>query len=133
MKCEIIKERYEKNNYRKFHIKRIKSWTNRDVGKTKMSTHVKEINEKDKELLGSLLYLKISPEYAKLIGTPEYSFRDLVEIFGYSDLFFKITENKKEKKKFILDKPSKVFLLKKTIYSFVISKKFFNFLRLVTT
>ena len=133
MKCEIIKERYEKNNYRKFHTKRIKSWTIRDVGKIKMSTHVKEINEKDKELLGSLLYLKISPEYAKLIGIPEYSFRDLLEIFGYSDLFYKIIKNKKEKKKFILDKPSKVFLLKKTLYSFVASKKFFNFLKLVTT
>jgi len=132
MTSDIIKEGYERNNYRKFHAKRLKSWKIKDVGKIKISTYIKEITEKDKELLRSLLYLKISPEYAELLDVPDYSFRDILEKFGYLDTFYKRIENKKKEKKFTLNMPSKLFLLKKTAYSFAISKKFFNFLKLVT-
>jgi hypothetical protein len=77
---------YHDNPYRMYHTTKLASWSQKDFGKIG-DRKTKKLSQEDICFLSSLKNLKVSRQYGNLFNIPEVSFMDLLEHFGYKDLF----------------------------------------------
>jgi len=79
---EALKKAYETNSYRKFHSTKIDSWSSNVHGKIGNANKRRISNEELQDIVLLKKY-KVSREYSKAFGVPEYSFAELLERTGY--------------------------------------------------
>ena len=77
-----LSEAYKKNRFRVDNAKHLDSWTttsDREVG----NANKKELTKRGRALMGELLHMKVSKEYAEAYDLPEVTMREALEYFGY--------------------------------------------------
>lgn len=87
-----VESGYQDNPYRMYHTTKLATWSQRDFGKVG-DRKIRKLNTEEVCLLASLKNLKVSKCYGKLFNIPEASFTDLLELFGYKDLFDSVVGN----------------------------------------
>ncbi len=83
--ADDVKRGYENNPYRFENEKGIGSWSAKREGKIVIANFSQELDPKIRAEFYKLMNLKISKSYSRLFNLPQVSFKELIDIFGYSD------------------------------------------------
>ncbi|MBT7442495.1 MAG: hypothetical protein HN790_00835, partial [Methylococcales bacterium] len=93
----LVEQGYQHNGYRQQHSLKVSSWGVREYGTVKNANH-KILSEPEKAALSQLYHVKISDAAAEYYNISPLSFKNAIEIFGYTDDIAKIVPCHEQRK-----------------------------------